>query len=753
MRGVGDAHVTVGPPRVSTDVCIGGDDSSNTPVYLHDNYRPQHISIIGKTGYGKTTLLEHLILEDLRSNTSAIVIDPDGDLTRRIISLASKEQRERIALLEVWPDRPFRLNLLDCPDGDIDRTVGGIITLFKRLFNADGTDYAPRLERFLGNALRTLIPSGGTLADVPRLFIDAEFRTKMLTHVRNQSVLTFWRWYEQLKPFDQTIQLESTINRLDSFLSSETARAMVEAAETTVPFDEVLTANGQVLLIRIPTGKLSDKYAKFYGSLFLSLLADRIFARSDIIEPAMRDRLHLYLDEYGWFATSTTAALLQRGRKYGLGTTIAFQTLANLPDEENKQAALQVATFIVFRLTGPDADELVSGFPVIPRREMIEEIVGTRRIKVISQQPVKDLTGGELGHTNPAVISAIHNFIRPLVERARELREQDTRAGFISKPNYEKLDAVLRLIDQLLITAMEHGKQGTQLKAHSIASAMTDIFMTLCGIRGEEQFIHTYLYYKFPGRSTPESRQQKLSAQESIVTVPGFKEAITAHLRQAAQVPNPEAFLSTVTLSEYPWRLLKDEMHRHQLAWRQANRIYKPPIHSYDNRQIIWHELEAKMLADDTAKDDRQLMQAAARLQADAVALISLCRALAVEPVETPTGQEQPETRERLNIQTFGDARTELAGTFATLDPFTAYYQTPKAHGQLRLPAPVKDGYYDEEAIELVRERSRQRYGVPLDPPDDQPPDLPRSPWPGPSTPPPPGRPGPRIGRKPRRDS
>src|SRR6185437_13489491 len=106
------------------------------------------------------------------------------------------------------------------------------------------------------------------------------------------------------------------------------------------------TSDGQVLLVRIPIGELGEQQARFYGSLFLSLLTDRLFARAQEPEHA-RHRLHLYLDEYGWFATSTTAALLQQARKYNLGATMAFQTLADLPDQKNRQAALQVGSFIV----------------------------------------------------------------------------------------------------------------------------------------------------------------------------------------------------------------------------------------------------------------------------------------------------------------------------------------------------------------------------------------------------------------------
>src|SRR4051794_25726077 len=98
------------------DVRIGHDRDTKKPVVLQYSERPLGGTIVGRTGFGKTTLLEHLILEDIRSRTSCIVIDAHGDLTTNVIIHAPAEARERIALIEAWEDRPFRLNLFACPN-------------------------------------------------------------------------------------------------------------------------------------------------------------------------------------------------------------------------------------------------------------------------------------------------------------------------------------------------------------------------------------------------------------------------------------------------------------------------------------------------------------------------------------------------------------------------------------------------------------------------------------------------------------
>ena len=48
--------------------------------------RASHMHIIGKTGTGKTTLLEVLLRQDIDQNRGVTLIDPHGDLALRMKS-------------------------------------------------------------------------------------------------------------------------------------------------------------------------------------------------------------------------------------------------------------------------------------------------------------------------------------------------------------------------------------------------------------------------------------------------------------------------------------------------------------------------------------------------------------------------------------------------------------------------------------------------------------------------------------------
>ena len=91
-------------------VTVGADCSNGDKVIVPFNTRATGVTIIGKPGSGKSSMLEHMILSDLENHTPALLIDPHGLLAERIVSLAPASRKHQITLIEP----PFGLNLLAC---------------------------------------------------------------------------------------------------------------------------------------------------------------------------------------------------------------------------------------------------------------------------------------------------------------------------------------------------------------------------------------------------------------------------------------------------------------------------------------------------------------------------------------------------------------------------------------------------------------------------------------------------------------
>src|SRR4051794_19665027 len=404
-------RLPLGPPPAQ----FGVDANTGDPVELRHEDRTLGVSLVGKRGTGKSSLLEHLILADVENGTPGMVIDPHGLLAHRVIGLASPEQARRIVLLEALTSKPFGLNLLalrdpvDEDDDPVSWAADSVVEAVKKLYGQQD-EYLPRLEQYLDLAVRTLIPNGRTLAQVPRLFRNPDFRSACLRRITDPDILDEWRQFDSLRTVEQINHVEAVINRLSRMLRNPLIKSIVGAPETTVPFDAILNGD-KMLIVSLSSERLGRERCNFIGALLLCALADRIFLRRTVEE---KPRLHLYLDEYQRFATITTAELLEEGRKYEVGVTMAHQSLFQITEDRIRDASRHAGTLIVSSVTHPDAELLAGEYPVEPRpewTELIGEQDGFERELIFSPNPVLDIQ--TKGHSNPAVYEATTMLFQP----------------------------------------------------------------------------------------------------------------------------------------------------------------------------------------------------------------------------------------------------------------------------------------------------------------------------------------------------
>ena len=436
-------------------VLLGTDVDTGDPVQLPFKDRDLGVALIGKRGTGKSSLLEHLILADLEHGTPGMVIDPHGLLAHRVIGLASPKQAKRIVLLEALASKPFGLNLLatrdpvDEDDDPITWTANSVVESVKKLYGQHDA-FIPRLERYLDLAVRTLIPNDETLAAVPRLLRNSEYRRECLKRITDPEIIDEWSEFDSLRTVEQISHREAVVNRLSTILRARLIKGIVGARRTTVPFDAVLKGD-TMLIVSLPSNRLGRESCDFIGALLLCAFADRIFLRETTDD---NSRVHLYLDEYQRFATITTSELLEEGRKYGVGVTMAHQTLFQITEDRIRDASRHAGTLIVLPVTDPDAQLIAREFPITPRpewTEIVSEEDGFERELILSPNPAVDIQ--IKSHSNPAVHEAVvmlfleaDDLNTYLPHPARDRRDIRFCAASDSRPFLD-----------LLLAAMEHG--------------------------------------------------------------------------------------------------------------------------------------------------------------------------------------------------------------------------------------------------------------------------------------------------------
>lgn len=333
--------------------------------------RRRHMYVIGKTGMGKSTLLENMIIQDIRAGRGLAVVDPHGDLVEKVVKyIPSYRINDVVYLNPADMDFPIAFNILESVDPSHRHLVAsGLIAVFKKMWI---DSWGPRLEHILRNTILALIEyPGSTLLGVTRMLVDKVYRRKVVDHLSDPIVKAFWR--DEFAAFNEKFRSEAVSpiqNKIGQFLSSSIIRNIVGQPKSTIDMREIMD-NGKILLLNLAKGRIGEDNAGLLGAMMITKLQLAAMSRIDIPESERRD-FFLYVDEFQNFATESFASILSEARKYRLDLIIAHQYIEQL--DEKVQAAVfgNVGTIITFRVGAGDAEFLAKEFePVFEETDLV----------------------------------------------------------------------------------------------------------------------------------------------------------------------------------------------------------------------------------------------------------------------------------------------------------------------------------------------------------------------------------------------
>src|SRR2546427_706420 len=333
--------------------------------------RRAHMYIIGKTGTGKSTLLENLARQDIQCGHGLALLDPHGDLVERIWNDVPKERRSDCIYFNV-PDvaHPLGFNPLEsmAPDRR-PLAASGLLEVFKKIWM---DSWGPRLEHILRNALLALLDQPeATLAGVLRLLDDRTFRRNAMAHVANVHIRDFWlREYESYPARFRVEAIAPIQNKVGAFLTNPVLRNIVTQFKSAFDLRRVMD-EGKILLVNLAKGKIGEDVAALMGAMLVSRMGLAALSRTDVPEKSRRD-FYVYLDEFQSFTTLSLANMLSELRKYRVGMILAPQYLSPL-DLQVRDAILgNVGTILAFRLGLGDAEILAQEFyPIFAAADLV----------------------------------------------------------------------------------------------------------------------------------------------------------------------------------------------------------------------------------------------------------------------------------------------------------------------------------------------------------------------------------------------
>jgi len=316
--------------------------------------RMYHLYAIGQTGTGKTSLLETLVLQDIRLGRGVGVIDPHGDLVERLVSNIPESRKCDLIYLNVPdPSQPYGYNPLRKVRLDrIPLAASGVLEAMKKLWVHE---WGVRMEHILRNSLYALLEYGeATLPDVLRILTDKAFRSMVLSRVTNQQVRQFWlKEFPNYNPRYRQEAISPIQNKIGAFLADPKLHRIL-----TNPKEDIRIRNamdtGKILLVNLSRGDLGEDTAGLLGALLVTTISLAAFSRSDTPEEA-RPPFYLYLDEFQSFTTASVASMVSELRKYKVALTLAHQHLQQLEPDVRHAVLGNAGTVIAFRLGAEDA--------------------------------------------------------------------------------------------------------------------------------------------------------------------------------------------------------------------------------------------------------------------------------------------------------------------------------------------------------------------------------------------------------------
>lgn len=345
------------------------------PINLLPTDRMRHLYMIGKTGVGKTVFFENMIEQDIRAGHGVAYLDPNGDAVEWILAHIPKERAEDVVYFNPADTAmPFGLNLLEWkkPE-DRDFLVQEAISIFYKLFDPGKTGIVgPQFEHWFRNAALTLMadPEGGTLVELPRLFVDKEFEARKVSHVTDPVVRSFWeKQMAQTSANSKSEMLNYFISKFGRFMTNDMMRNIIGQTKSSFDFREVMDGK-KILLVNLSKGLIGDINAQLLGMILVTKLQMAAFSRQDTPEAA-REPFYLYIDEFQNFTTDSLATIMAEARKYGLSLAVTNQYIAQLEEPIKNAVMGNVGTMIVFRVGATDAEVLLPEFEGVTIEDMV----------------------------------------------------------------------------------------------------------------------------------------------------------------------------------------------------------------------------------------------------------------------------------------------------------------------------------------------------------------------------------------------
>lgn len=380
---------------------FGATDSrgKRVPFGIKAKDRSRHMYVIGKTGMGKSTLLENMAIQDIRNGEGMAFIDPHGSAVDSLLHYIPENRLKDVVYFAPFDmSHPIAFNVME--DVGYDKrhlVVSGLMATFKKIW-VDA--WSARMEYILTNTLLALLEyPGATLLDVNRMYTDKVFRKKVVDNVKDPVVKDFWT--KEFAQYTDRFTQEATPaiqNKVGQFTSNPLIRNIIGQPKSSFDIRDLMDKR-KILLVNLSKGLVGDTNMKLLGSMITTRIFLGAMSRADLSAPEINKlpSFYFYVDEFQNFANETFAEILSEARKYKLALVMAHQYVEQMEEQVRAAVFGNVGTTAAFRVGPFDAEVLETIFsPEFMKEDLVNlgqyQLYLTLMIDGIGSRPFSAVT-------------------------------------------------------------------------------------------------------------------------------------------------------------------------------------------------------------------------------------------------------------------------------------------------------------------------------------------------------------------------
>lgn len=386
--------------------------------------RRRHMYVIGKTGMGKTTMLENMLIQDIYQGRGVGLVDPHGDFAEKIIDYIPTHRINDVVYINPADlENPIGFNVLEVQNDEQKHIVASsLMGVFKKIWP---DVWSARMEYILNNTLLALLhyPQKTTLLGINRMLSDESYRNKIVSKVKDPVVRSFWE--DEFASYSDRFRTKAVAaiqNKIGQLLSANLIRNIVGQVSSTINVREIMDSQ-KIMIMNLAKGRIGEDNSRLLGGMLITKIQMAAMNRVDTPEHLRKDFM-LYVDEFQNFATPSFAEMLSEARKYRLSLIMAHQYIAQLSEEVRDSVFGNVGSIVSFRVGAADAEFLEQEFsPVFEQEDLVNlskyHIFLKLMIDGVASQPFSAVTLPPLGESTGVKEKVIR------VSRERYGRDRD----------------------------------------------------------------------------------------------------------------------------------------------------------------------------------------------------------------------------------------------------------------------------------------------------------------------------------------